>query len=982
MNPDRWTQVDHLLKLALELPLAERETFLRNKCDGDEALEQEIRSLLNSLQQSEHFLETPAIEVAARARAIAQGQDDESIAQTVSHYRIVEKLGGGGMGVVYKAEDTRLRRFVALKFLSDEFARDPDALNRFGREARAASALNHPNICTIYDIGEQAGRAFIVMEYLDGVKLSQHIAGRPLGMASVLELGVQIADALEAAHAAGIVHRDIKPSNIVITKRGQAKILDFGLAQLNAKDEVPVTAPGTALGTAGYMSPEQELGKPVDARTDLFSFGLVLHEMATGIKAVGPVRSSSLPAELNRVITKCLESDLARRYQHASEIRSDLHRLQTGRGTRWRKMLPVIVAVVALAAGGYLYFQRTQGRGKLTDKDTLVLADFVNTTGDDVFDDLLRQGLATQLEQSPFLSLISDERIGGTLKLMGRPKDARLTPELAQDLCERTASAAVLSGSLKKIGSRYVISLRANSCSNGDTIDAEEEQAARKEDVLDALSRIARKFRTRVGESLATIEKHSTPLADATTPSLEALKAYSKGLKVLYSKGDEAALPIFRRAVEIDPQFAMAHARLGRIYGGVDDPARSAESASRAYRLMDRLSEPEKFFISASYDLQVTGNFEKARITCEAWEREYPREANVNQSLGLIYTVYGRFDKALEQNTKLLERNPDYGFAYSFVAGCYRRLGRFDEAETSLRRGAELKLGVPNYLIERYDLAFLKGDPAGMAREIAVAKGNAGAEDRISSREAFVLAYAGRIKEARGASRRAAERTLRAAQQEKAALNQVPAALWDAFFGNAPEARLNAAAALQLSKQLYVEYAAALALAIAGDSVQAQALADDLENRFGEDTGANYNYLPSIRAQVALNHRDPSKAIELLTKAGPYELGVPRSAIHGNFGSLYPVYMRGKAYLAAHRGAEAAAEFQKILAHPGVVISDPIGALARLQFGRALAMSGDTVEAKAAYEDFLTLWKDADPDIPILRQAKAEYATVRKAAAQ
>ncbi len=983
MNWDRWQQVDHLLKLALELPPGEREPFLRRECAGDEALEREVLSLLNSLRQSEDFMELPAIEVAARARALAQGRDGDSpFGRTVSHYSILEKLGTGGMGVVYKAEDARLKRFVALKFLSDEFARDPDALNRFRREARAASALNHPNICTIYDIGEQDGRAFIVMEYLDGEKLKQRIGGRPLQLEKLLDLGVQVADALEAAHAAGIVHRDIKPSNIVITQRGQAKVLDFGLAQLSAKDEEPVTAPGTALGTVGYMSPEQELGRPLDARTDLFSFGLVLHEMATGVKAVGSVTASGVPAELNRIIGKCLESDLARRYQQASEIRSDLRRLQSRSGKRWRRLLPAMAAVAALAAGGFLYLHRSHGQMRLTDKDTLVLADFVNSTGDAVFDDLLRQGLATQLEQSPFLSLISDARIGATLKLMGRPKDARLTPELAQEICERTASAALLEGSLAKVGSRYVINLRAKSCSSGDMIDAEQVQAAKKEDVLDALSQIASKFRTRVGESLATVEKHSTPLAEATTPSLEALKAYSTALKFVYSTSDEAALPVLRRAIEIDPKFAIAYARLGIVYGGMDDPARAAESTGKAYRLMDRLSEPEKFYISAMYDTQVTGNFEKARITCEAWEREYPREANVNEFLLLIYTVYGRFDMALEQATKLLERKPDFGFAYLFVAGGYRHLGRYEEAEATLRRAADLKLSGPLHLIERYNLAFLKNDAAGMAREVVLARGNAGAEDRMFSREACVLAYAGRIKEARRASRHAAERALRAGQREKSALYQVPSALWDAFFGNASEAKRSASAALELSNQLYVEYGASLALAIAGDSARAQALADDLEKRFGEDTGANYSYLPSIRAQLALNHGDPGKAVELLSKAGHYELGVPRSAIHGNFGCLYPVYMRGMAYLASHRGAEAAVEFQKVLTHPELVVSDPIGALARLHLGRALAMAGDVRRAKAAYEEFFTLWKDADPDIPILQQAGTEYTKVRRACEQ
>ena len=1023
MDSGRWRRVDQLLQSALELPPDQRIAFLKQACEGDDELERQVRSLLAAQQEAGSFLDRPAIDVAARAVAHEPARDDAAslIGQTVSHYRVLEKLGRGGMGVVYKAEDIRLHRLVALKFLPDDIAQDPHALGRFQREARAASALNHPNICTIHDVEELNHRPMIVMELLEGQSLKNRIIHGSIPTAELLDFGIQTSDALDAAHAKGIIHRDIKPANLFITKRGHAKILDFGLAKVDpasgaragatetATIEAQLTSAGNTVGTVSYMSPEQVRAQHLDFRTDLFSFGVVLYEMATGKQPfrgessgiifdsilnrppVAPVRlNPDLPAELERIVNKCLEKDRNLRYQSAAEIRTDIQRLKrdsdsghvksaaepsatTHVAIPWKLVAAAAAAILALSGAGYAYFHRTP---KLTDKDTIVLADFVNTTGDPVFDGTLRQGLAVQLQQSPFLSLVSDEQIQHTLGLMGQPSDARLTPAVAREICERTAGAAVLEGSVQSLGSQFVVGLRAKNCGSGAVLDEEQVQAARKEDVLNALDQIATKFRTRVGESLSTIKEHDLPLAEATTSSLEALKAFSTAERLHASKGPAETLPFLKRALEIDPKFATAYASLANTYGELGESDLSAENATKAYQLRNRSSDAENSYITAAYNFRVTGDLEKCQQTCELWTHTYPRDMNPHLMLGTIYAIVGRVEKEVEDGILVNRLDPNSSVGYSNRAVGNVALGHLEEAETAMKQAAEHKAYDPFFGTSRYDIAFLTGDKAGMERELALSQGS-GTADYMANKEAYALAYAGHLQQATKMSRQAEDLAQQASQKESAALYLAGEAVRQALFGNAAAAQREATSALALSKDREVEFGAAFALALAGDYSRAQILTNDLEKRFGEDTSVKLNYVPELRALFAIHRGEPSKAIELLQVAIPTDLGMPRSSIHGLFGALYPVYVRGQAYLAAKQGPDAAEQFQKILDHRGIVLGDSIGALAHLQLGRALILSGDRAKAKAAYQDFLTLWKDADVDIPILKEAKTEYATLQ-----
>ncbi len=982
--------------------------------------------------------------------------------KSISRYRILEKLGAGGMGEVYLAEDTRLGRKVALKLLAEELTQNRDRLSRFDQEAYAASALNHPNILTVYEMGDEGGRHYIATEFVDGRTLRKRLQASPMELSEVLDTAIQVAGALEEAHAAGIIHRDIKPENIMVRRNGHVKVLDFGLAKLierqfggeeadgEAITRVLVqTDAGVVMGTSQYMSPEQARGRPVDARTDIWSLGVVLYEMAAGrAPFAGETKTDvivsiaktdpppiarfapSLPAEFEWIVMKALRKNVDERYQTIKEFESDLKKLKqriefqselersiapdklsealsasgiTYTNTEILTSLPGVhtsvpgaakstgqvpsaqtrassaeyivseikrhkisvavagLAIVLIAVAAYFYYPRK--RVTLTDKDTILLADFLNTTGDPVFDGTLKQALAVQLGQSPFLDIVSEERVRDTLKFMNRPPDERVTRDVAKEICERQGLKAMLLGSISSLGSsHYVVSLEALNSRTGDPIAQEQFEVDGKEQVLKSLGQAASRLREKLGESLASIQKFDAPIEQVTTSSLEALRYYSLGVEQHSSAKYREAIPLYKHATELDPNFAIAHARLAACYNNTRQLEFSRDASQKAYELRDRVSEREKLYISSSYYGGVTGEWDKHLEALELWQSTYPRDWETYNLLCNRYTLVGPFEKAVGEGREAVRLNPKDARAQANLAVAFIGLNRFDEAKDVLRQALAQKLETTNMHTRLYHIAFVQGDQAALKeqRDWAVGKPD---EYLAQDWDAQAAEFGGQLARANQLSDRAMELAQRSDLKQAAALELFEETERNAAFGNCGALSQFTEKALALSRDRSTLIKAGNAFAACGQTGSAQAFVNELSKRFPLDTLLSTVWLPVIRAQLELNRGNTAQAIQLLEPARKYEV----------YGDFWPQYLRAQAYLKQGNGAQAATEFQIVIDHRGWYPLSPLYPTAYIGLARAAALSGDAVKARKAYQDFFALWKDADATIPLLVAAREEY---------
>ncbi|SRR5579871_1585948 len=1010
---ENWERIQSLFLEALDLRPDERASFLDTACAGDAEMRREVESLLAHDSDGEQIAE--AIEGATHSLFDSTAFEPGT---KIGDYEILNLIGSGGMGEVYRAEDVRLARDVAIKVLSPFVTNDPDRLRRFEQEARAAAALNHPNILAVYQMGVYQGTTYLVSELLEGNNLRELMKSGPLPWRTATEFAVQIAHGLAAAHAKGIVHRDLKPENLFVAKNGQAKILDFGLAKLTSVDEAsvpgPVTEVGLVMGTVGYMSPEQVRGQIVDYRSDFFAFGTILYEMLCGQRAFTKATAADtmsailnedppaisqlitmIPPGLQRVVRRCLEKNREQRFQSASDLAFALEALSdtgtsavpearpTTRGALWKVAIPPVV--IALLLGGMLYRRSSQNK-HLTERDTTVLADFVNTTGDAVFDDALKTALTVSLRQSPFLNVLSDNKVVATLRLMARPTTSPLTPDVVREVCQRAGSKAYIAGSIAPLGNQYVLALQAVNCQSGDLLAEEQVTAASKEKVLDALGGAASKLREQLGESLATVQTFDVPLSEATTFSLEALKAHSLGVKALGEKGAADALPYFQHAIELDPTFGMGYSALGDDYNSLGEVGRASEYYTKAFELRDHTGEREKLTITANYYSSVTGELDKAAQAYQGLIERYPRDSRPYNELANVLTGQGQYEKAADAYHQSLRLDPNSSAPYGNLGNAAMAMQHFDEARQMIREAHLRKLDDFILHTQGYALAFLTSDSAGMAEEQKWFAGRPEENDGLSL-AADTEAYSGHLGNARELSRRAVDSSIRADSKETGAIWQENAALREAAFGNLREAKQSAADGYQLFPSSQgVEVEAALAYAMAGDTARAESLAQDLNKRSPVDSQMQVLWLPAVHAQGALDRKNPTQALDDLHVVAPsIEFG--QMAFVDNLSCLYATYIHGEAYLAAGQSAAAAAEFQKIVDHSGIVWNCWTGALARLGLARANALQARNshgadadaarVRSLAAYKEFLTLWKDADPDIPILKEAKAEYGKLQ-----